>query len=179
MRSLECWPLGLVLALSLGVMGVARVADGRAIGGWGEKWVKQASMPEPIPRSVDPLSWEEHPEIWGVQDREDLWGPSPVSPGPRDRALGEGHGHTLWQERAARFRSQALHLAERRTQGLWDSQWAQMDRGPLPPSQDFLVLRRHGRRLVLGRQQHPVIFGLLDQAQWNQERSTGMAVVAP
>lgn len=67
-------------------------------------------------------------------------------------------------EAATSRERQARHLAEARAERSWDS--ASADTGSRPEDSDHMVLRRFGRRLVLRRAEHPVVFQLLDEAAW-------------
>ncbi len=80
-------------------------------------------------------------------------------------SFGEASPRELRDEARSRER-QARHLAEKRAERSWDTALAVPDVGPVLEDRDHLVLRRHGRRLVLRRAEHPIVFQLLDEARW-------------
>ena len=71
---------------------------------------------------------------------------------------------------------QARHLAEARAERSWGS--ASEDTGSCPEDSDHMVLRRFGRRLVLRRAEHPVVFELLDEATWLRAEASRRAIAS-
>lgn len=115
----------------------------------------EASAPVP-PRVLHRISVEPAPEAAGLSDT----GEPAFAAGFRDETPRQLRDEARSRERQAR------HLAEKRAERSWGTALAVPDVGPVLEDRNHLVLRRHGRRLVLRRAEHPIVFQLLDEARW-------------
>lgn len=115
----------------------------------------EASAPVP-PRVLHRISVEPVPEAAGPAEE----GEPAFAAAFQDATPSELRDEARSRERQAR------HLAEKRAERSWGTGLAVPDVGPVLEDEDHLVLRRHGRRLVLRRAEHPIVFQLLDEARW-------------